>query len=378
MELQYQTQAATGAKKILETYNGVFLSDVVGLGKTFIAALLLQQLQGKILVVCPPVLQNYWEESLRDFGIRSFEVQSLGKLEHTLRKDTSKYKCVLWTKRIASVMKIHRRMLGKNREIVKRKVVLFTESKETGDYLFENLFNAFQKKVMFYSSHGGRYEDLKTKHNHTVSRDAVTNNFDPKADSLADDIQILITTDVLAEGVNFFPTTHSDMHLGLEANITNKLQMFHYIMGEDAKYLSDGEKTGSQELFQTLNSKATYTGEDDGENTELKYLSMIREIRDSNPDLFDKIKKLPKQARSGMKSKNGNILPQPVMTVEKFDFNEGDLLVVEVQPSELPPVRYKGRVWVRIGPRKSLATEAEEKILTERRLSNIRTFDAMP
>ena len=75
---------------------------------------------------------------------------------------------------------------------------------------------------------------------------------------------------------------------------------------------------------------------------------------------------------------DGNILPQPVMTVEKFSFDEGDLLVVEVQPSEIPPVRYRGRVWVRVGPRKSFATEAEEKILMERRLSNIRTFDAMP
>ncbi|MDR2027706.1 MAG: hypothetical protein LBQ01_09150, partial [Prevotellaceae bacterium] len=101
---------------------------------------------------------------------------------------------------------------------------------------------------------------------------------------------------------NFFPTTQADVHLGLEANITNKLQMFHYIMGEDAKYLSDGEIIGSQELFQTLNNKATYTGEEGGENSELKYLTMIREIRDANPALFEKVRKLPKQARSGMKS----------------------------------------------------------------------------
>ncbi len=75
---------------------------------------------------------------------------------------------------------------------------------------------------------------------------------------------------------------------------------------------------------------------------------------------------------------DGNILPQPVMTVEKFSFDDGDVLVAEVQPSEFPPVRYRGRVWVRVGPRKSIATEAEEKILTERRLSNVHTFDAMP
>lgn len=53
-------------------------------------------------------------------------------------------------------------------------------------------------------------------------------------------------------------------------------------------------------------------------------------------------------------------------------------MVAEVQPSEFPPVRYRGRVWVRVGPRKSTATEAEEKILTERRLSNVHTFDVMP
>lgn len=75
---------------------------------------------------------------------------------------------------------------------------------------------------------------------------------------------------------------------------------------------------------------------------------------------------------------DGNILPQPVMTVGKFTFDDGEVLVAEVQPSEFPPVRYRGRIWVRVGPRKSIVTEAEEKILTERRLSNVHTFDAMP
>ena len=75
---------------------------------------------------------------------------------------------------------------------------------------------------------------------------------------------------------------------------------------------------------------------------------------------------------------DGNILPQPLMTVEKIGYPEGDLLVVEVTPSDFPPVRYRGRIWVRVGPRKSIATEAEEKILLERRLSHLRTFDAMP
>jgi superfamily II DNA/RNA helicase len=98
---------------------------------------------------------------------------------------------------------------------------------------------------------------------------------------------------------NFFPTTQSDEHLGLEVNITNKIQMFHDILGEDAKYLSDGEEFGSQELFNTLNSKAAYTGEDGEGDSELKYLELLRKIRDDQPELFEKIKNLPKKARSG-------------------------------------------------------------------------------
>ena len=75
---------------------------------------------------------------------------------------------------------------------------------------------------------------------------------------------------------------------------------------------------------------------------------------------------------------NGNILPLPVMCVERFAFPEGDLLVAEVFPSLLPPVRYRGRVFVRIGPRRDIASETEERILTERRTAYMATFDATP
>ena len=80
---------------------------------------------------------------------------------------------------------------------------------------------------------------------------------------------------------------------------------------------------------------------------------------------------------SGIRS-DGNILPLPVMSVEAFHFPEGDLLVAEVTPSLAPPVRYRGRTFIRIGPRRDIATEAEERILTERRTSYMATFDATP
>lgn len=75
---------------------------------------------------------------------------------------------------------------------------------------------------------------------------------------------------------------------------------------------------------------------------------------------------------------NGQILPQPALTIQKFSFPEGDLAVVEVFPSPFPPVRYKGRVWIRNGPTKAIANEAEELRLSEKRTSSAKTFDTTP
>lgn len=630
MKLKYQSQAAIQAKKILETYNGVFLADVVGLGKTFITALLLQQLQGRTLIVCPPVLKDYWKDSLFDFGVRSFEVESLGKLEHIIKRGLERFdyivvdeahrfrnentqsyanlldicrgkKVILVTatplnntvddifaqiklfqapknstipgvpnlekffnglktklkkvektdpqyktlikevsndiknsilryvmvrrtrtdvvkffkgdmekqglvfpevenpeqiiykyegkletvfnetikylhlftyarytpllyyvgnKMLSEFEKQQQRNVGgfmkgilvkrlessffafrqsvdrfidsyerfidmynngtvyiskkvnvydlldnddidkleslvdedkaskydskdfrkefveklefdlqilkdiktlwtkvdqdpklvqfiaelkSNKALKKNKLVVFTESKETGDYLYNALIEEFPNQVMFYSSIGGRHTNKTLTSNHAISRDIIKDNFDPNRKEKSDDLRILIATDVLAEGINlhrsnviinydlpwnptrvlqragrvnrlgsqfptvhifnFFPTTHSDEHLGLEINITNKIQMFHDILGEDAKYLTDGEEIGSQELFNTLNNKQAYTGEGEEGDSELKYLELMRDIRDKNPDFFKKIKELPKKARSGFVKK---------------------------------------------------------------------------
>ena len=51
-------------------------------------------------------------------------------------------------------------------------------------------------------------------------------------------------------------------------------------------------------MFAKWNSKKTITGEDDDEETELKFLTEIRNVRDKQPDLFERIKRLPKKARS--------------------------------------------------------------------------------
>lgn len=80
---------------------------------------------------------------------------------------------------------------------------------------------------------------------------------------------------------------------------------------------------------------------------------------------------------AGIRS-DGNILPLPVMNTEKVETEQGDVLVVTVTPSFVTPVRYRGRVFVRIGPRKDVASAEEERILTERNASHLSTFDVMP
>lgn len=75
---------------------------------------------------------------------------------------------------------------------------------------------------------------------------------------------------------------------------------------------------------------------------------------------------------------DGNIQPLPAITVSKQSLAEGDLAVVEVLPSDLPPVRFKGKVWIRVGPRRAAASEQEERLLSERRISFARSFDALP
>jgi len=627
MELSYQKQAVIAAMKILDAYNGVFLADVVGLGKTFISALLAQQFRGKILVICPPVLKDYWEETFFDFGIRGYKVESLGKLDHILKDGAAKfdyifvdeahrfrneltqgyeklhqicfgkkvilvsatplnntvediysqlklfqvpkkstipgvpdlekffaglkgrldkyaktdpayvteiksvsrdmrekvlkyvmvrrtrsevvnffkddmdkqglsfpelddpqriiytfnarqerifnatiellkkftyarYTPLLYLKLQRTAMEIQSQKniggfmkgilvkrlessfhafgrtlqrfiesyenfismyntgvvfiskqvnvydlldedneemllelverdkvqkygtdefntdfltrLNNDLEILKeiqrlwreisgdpkleqfieelqenailrnQKLIVFTESKETGAYLYRRLHQFFSGSVMFFCSTGGFFDGME--YALRPAREIIKDNFDPSRKKTSQDgIRILITTDVLAEGINlhrsnivinydlpwnptrilqrvgrvnrvgtkhdcvhvfnFFPTAQSDHHLGLEASIKAKIQAFHDTLGEDAKYLTQEEEVTNHELFgdrlfTKLNDKKNLEGEDEGERSELEYLRIIRDIRDQEPGLFEKIKRLPKKARS--------------------------------------------------------------------------------
>ena len=75
---------------------------------------------------------------------------------------------------------------------------------------------------------------------------------------------------------------------------------------------------------------------------------------------------------------DGNILPPPSLTVEKRRLAGRDVAVVSVAPSSSPPARYRGRIWVRTGSRRGIASAQDEQILVEKRRHGDRSFDARP
>ena len=217
------------------------------------------------------------------------------------------------------------------------KIIIFTESKETAEYLAENIKNKLKRNVILFS--GSMSDNIKNE---------IRNNFDPNVDKelVRDDYDVLVTTDVLAEGMNlhrsnviinydlpwnptrimqrvgrinrvgtkhtelfvynFFPTTNSNDLIHQNENIISKIQMFHNILGEDSKFLTDEENISTHELFKKM---TTIDEEDEtGLNTELQYLKFIREIRDKQPELFGRIKRLPKKIKIGRKDNSEKLI----------------------------------------------------------------------
>ena len=75
---------------------------------------------------------------------------------------------------------------------------------------------------------------------------------------------------------------------------------------------------------------------------------------------------------------DGNIVPPPSLNVEKRVLQDKEIAVITVQPSESPPVRFKGAIHIRTGPRRGIATAQDERILNEKRRYGDLPFDLHP
>jgi len=202
------------------------------------------------------------------------------------------------------------------------KLVVFSESKETTDYLTRRLAAVGVVRVLTIDSS-----------NRAERRDVIRANFDANfTGKQRNDFDILLSTEVLAEGVNlhraniivnydtpwnatrlmqrigrvnrigtaapriyiynFYPTARVDDDIELKKKAIMKLQAFHSALGEDSQIYSTDEEVDTFGLFERA-------PEDDERDERLSLLMELRRFRAQNPEQFRRISKLPARCRVG-------------------------------------------------------------------------------
>ena len=245
-----------------------------------------------------------------------------------------------------------------NKDLRNKKIIIFTEFVDTAKYLYSTIKNNCTEKVLMFTGKSSRREQQK-----------VIDNFDANKskNKQHNDYNILISTDVLSHGVNlhrsniiinydipwnptkimqrigrvqrlgtefddiniynFFPVDEIENTINLKQSAQNKIDAFIQLLGTDAKYLTN-EQIKTHDLFKKINEDMY---DDEGEN-QLHYLMQIRQIRDENPELYQKIRNIAPKTKISRQSdkyelitllKSDNlksIIKTSKETVEEIDF----------------------------------------------------------
>ena len=236
------------------------------------------------------------------------------------------------------------------------KLVVFSESKETTDYLFKELTKVGFDKILVCSSK-----------NRTEKFPLIRENFDAniKKEEQKNEYNIVISTEVLAEGVNmhranvivnydtpwnatrlmqrigrvnrigstakevhifnFFPTSKVENDIELKKRAILKLQAFHSALGEDSQIYSEEEIVESFGLFDR-----TAQEEKDGK---LKILLDLRKFKEDNPELFKRIKNMTMRARTGRE--NAELHDSTIAFIRSEKRNSFLLVKEDAEPQEL-------------------------------------------
>lgn len=211
--------------------------------------------------------------------------------------------------------------------LARGKLIIFTEFADTARYLAGRIKDEVDTKTLLFSSASS--PELRRE---------VIANFDANFQSPVDDHRILITTDVLAEGVNlhrsatvinydipwnpsrmmqrvgrvnrvgtkfrtiysynFFPTDEGNDEIALTESAMSKIHAFITLLGNDARLLTGDEQITSHKLFDRLKSRVSAEGGEEERKSELKYLRQILAVKEKQPALFKHILALPRKARS--------------------------------------------------------------------------------
>lgn len=250
------------------------------------------------------------------------------------------------------------------------KLVIFSESKDTVTYLSKALIDAGREDVLVISS-----ENRREKY------DTIVENFDAnypleidkqKGKEQKNDYNIIITTEVLAEGVNlhranvvihydtpwnstklmqrigrvnrigtsatqiynyvFYPSAQGNEQIKLTQTAFMKIQAFHATFGEDNQIFSTDEIMDESKLFSGEYKEA--------EDERLKYLHELRQFKKENRAWFEKIRKLPMKSRTGRVAKDSgrqevaNGTAAFLKTSHKLEF----YWIEESKPTEITPL----------------------------------------
>ena len=213
------------------------------------------------------------------------------------------------------------------KENASQKLVVFSESVDTVNCLYRTMTERL-----------GRIDVLRiTAQNRNQERKRIAANFDANySERQLNDYNIIVTSDVLAEGVNlhranvivnydspwnasrlmqrngrvnrigsksdliynymFYPSRQGDNEIQLYSNALIKLQGFHSALGEDYQIYSHEEIVKEFQLF----DKEIHDENDD----KLALMKEVGELHKNNPLLYERIKNLPPKSRCVRSSKD--------------------------------------------------------------------------
>jgi HKD family nuclease/superfamily II DNA or RNA helicase len=219
------------------------------------------------------------------------------------------------------------------------KKLIFTQYADTARYLFENL------------NPGGKRDDIDVIFSGDKSKTRVVGRFAPKANpeyhrpTGEAELQTVIATDVLAEGLNlqdcdkvvnydlhwnpvrliqrfgridrigsdhdiiygfnFLPELELDRQLGLHQVLANRIQEIHDTIGEDSKILDKTEQLNEEAMYAIYEKKGQlhlFEEEKDDLIDLNEAEEILRQIKQDNPAEFERVSNLRDGIRTGRSS----------------------------------------------------------------------------
>jgi superfamily II DNA or RNA helicase len=252
------------------------------------------------------------------------------KLLKRIQKEIAKLKLVENDPKRAEILAEVKRQLNKD---AKRKIIIFTEYVDTVKHLAK----------YFNDNLGDRVLISKGQQNIQSFSEILNQNFDASSDIQVNDYDVLITSDVLSEGVNLnragtvinydipwnptrviqrmgrinriskkvfdelyiyncFPTEKGSEHVKIKEIAERKMALIHHALGEDAKIFNADENPTGSDLFTKINEKPEI-------NEKLNLITRVRneynDIKTKYPAVIARIEKLPHRIKTA-KNHNDN------------------------------------------------------------------------